>query len=245
VAAPDRPGPVPAAAAIDLGDVTVHRGGREVLHPLTARVEAARLTGLIGPSGSGKSTLMRAIVGVQLGVSGALTVLGRPAGDPTLRSEVGYLTQEIAVYADISVRANLDYFATLLGAPAGDADRVLEIVDLSDVADRRVDRLSGGQSARVALASALLGRPHLLVLDEPTVGLDPALRADLWSAFHRLTDEGVTLLVSSHVMDEAARCDEVMLLRDGDLIASAPPGELLDRTGTTDLDAAFLKLVST
>ena len=230
--------------AIDLADVCVRRGGREVLHALTAQVAAGSLTGLVGPSGSGKSTVMRAIVGVQRAVTGSVTVLGRTAGAPSLRAEVGYLTQSVAVYDDVSVRANLDYFATLLDAPSGDVDRVLREVDLAAESGRRVDSLSGGQRARVALASVLLGRPRLLVLDEPTVGLDPVLRAELWATFHALADNGVTLLVSSHVMDEAARCDTVMLLRDGHLIASDSPEALLERTGAADLDAAFLRLVS-
>jgi ABC-2 type transport system ATP-binding protein len=230
--------------AIDLADVSVRRGGREVLHPLSAHVATGSLTGLVGPSGSGKSTLLRAIVGVQRGVTGSVTVLGRPAGAASLRADVGYLTQVVAVYDDIPVRANLDYFATLLQAPDDDVERVLRDVDLSAEAARRVDSLSGGQRARVALASVLLGRPRLLVLDEPTIGLDPVLRAELWATFHALAESGVTLLVSSHVMDEAARCDTVMLLRDGDLIATDSPAALLDRTGTTDLDSAFLRLVA-
>jgi ABC-2 type transport system ATP-binding protein len=230
--------------AIDLADVSVRRGGREVLHPLSAHVATGSLTGLVGPSGSCKSTLLRAIVGVQRGVTGSVTVLGRPAGAASLRADVGYLTQVVAVYDDIPVRANLDYFATLLQAPDDDVERVLRDVDLSAEAARRVDSLSGGQRARVALASVLLGRPRLLVLDEPTIGLDPVLRAELWATFHALAESGVTLLVSSHVMDEAARCDTVMLLRDGDLIATDSPAALLDRTGTTDLDSAFLRLVA-
>ena len=224
--------------------MSVQRGGREVLHPLSLQVAAGSLTGLVGPSGSGKSTLMRAIVGVQASVSGSVTVLGRPAGDPSLRAEVGYLTQSVAVYDDLSVRANLDYFGALLDAPGGDVDRVLRDVDLLAEAGRRVDALSGGQRARVALASVLLGRPQLLVLDEPTVGLDPVLRAELWAQFRALAADGVTLLVSSHVMDEAARCDTVVLLRDGDVLAVEPPRSLLSRTGAADLDAAFLRLVT-
>ena len=229
--------------AVGLVDVCVRRGDREVLHSLTAGVVERSVTGLIGPSGSGKSSLMRAIVGVQRGVTGDVTVLGRQAGDPSLRSEVGYLTQTAAVYDDITVAANLRYFAAMLGA-LGDIDRVLDLVDLGGERDRRVDTLSGGQRARVALASVLLGKPRLLVLDEPTVGLDPALRADLWSTFRALARSGVTLLVSSHVMDEAARCDSILLLRDGTLLASAPPHSLLERTGAPDLDAAFLRLVT-
>jgi ABC-2 type transport system ATP-binding protein len=229
--------------AIDLADVSVRRGGREVLHPLSAHVATGSLTGLVGPSGSGKSTLLRAIVGVQRGVTGSVTVLGRPAGAASLRADVGYLTQVVAVYDDIPVRANLDYFATLLQAPDDDVERVLRDVDLSAEAARRVDSLSGGQRARVALASVLLGRPRLLVLDEPTIGLDPVLRAELWATFHALAESGVTLLVSSHVMDEATRCDRLLLLREGRLLADETPAGLLARTGAPDAEQAFLSLI--
>jgi ABC-2 type transport system ATP-binding protein len=215
-----------------------------VLHDICCTVRAGSVTGLVGPSGSGKTTLMRAIVGVQNGVSGELQVLGLPAGTPRLRSEVAYLTQTPSVYGDISVDANLRYFAAMAGVPYADVGRVLEIVGLTDDARRRVDRLSGGQQARVALASVLLGRPRLLVLDEPTVGLDPALRAELWATFRHLASSGTTLLVSTHVMDEAGHCDTVLLLREGRLLADEPPASLLERTGAGDLDEAFLWLVT-
>lgn len=229
----------PAVAAVDL---RVHRGGREVLHGLSFTVPPGRVTGLLGPSGGGKSTLLRAVVGVQAGVAGQLHVLGLPAGLPALRSRLGYVTQSPAVYGDLSVRRNLDFFADVLGAPAGQVDEVLADVALLPYADRQVDRLSGGQRARVSLATALLGRPELLVLDEPTVGLDPVLRRDLWALFRRLADAGRTLVVSSHVMDEAARCHRLLLLRDGLLVADGPLDELLARTGARDLESAFLSL---
>jgi ABC-2 type transport system ATP-binding protein len=237
--------PAVAVPAVSLRAVTVRRGGRVVLDDVTADVEAGSVTGVVGPSGSGKTTLMRAIVGVQRHVSGDLEVLGRRAGDPALRQAVGYLTQTPAVYADVSVTANLRYFAAVVGAPAGDVGRVLDVVGLAEFAGRRVDRLSGGQQARVALASVLLGRPRLLVLDEPTVGLDPVLRADLWGTFRDLARDGTTLLVSTHVMDEASRCDRVLLLRDGRLLTDEAPASLLARTAARDLDEAFLRLVQT
>lgn len=214
-----------------------------MLHDLSAEVATGSVTGVVGPSGSGKTTMMRAVVGVQRRVHGDVAVLGRPAGDPRLRQSVAYLTQSPSIYSDITVLANLRYFAAVVGAPAGDAERVLEVVGLGDEAGRRVDRLSGGQRARVALASVLLNRPRLLVLDEPTVGLDPVLRAELWDTFRDLAGEGATLLVSTHVMDEAARCDSVLLLRGGRLLAHESPASLLDRTGAHDLDEAFLRLV--
>ena len=214
-----------------------------MLDDLSLEVEAGTVTGLVGPSGGGKSTLMRAVVGVQIVAGGRITVLGVPAGSPPLRSRVGYMTQSLSVYSDLSVRENLRYFARLYGVGQARIDELIESVALQDYADRVLQRLSGGQRARVSLAAALLGEPELLVLDEPTVGLDPLLRRDLWALFHRLADGGATLIVSSHVMDEAERCDTLLLLRDGRLIASGTPAELRARTGEQGLDAVFLRLV--
>ena len=229
--------------AVRVERLHVVRGGTVVLPELSCEVPRAEVTGLLGPSGSGKSTLIRAIVGVQRVAGGSIDVLGEPAGSRRLRSRVGYMTQAPSVYGDLTVRENLRFFARVLGTEAGGVEEAIESVSLVDCADRVVDRLSGGQRARVSLATALLGRPDLLVLDEPTVGLDPALRRDLWQLFHRLADEGRTLLVSSHVMDEADRCDTLLLLRGGRLLAAATPAELRARTGAAQLDEAFLRLV--
>ena len=219
------------------------RGGRAALADVSFEVPRGSVTGLLGPSGCGKSTLMRSVVGVQVVESGTVEVLGRPAGSKELRRSVGYVTQAPSVYADLTVRENLRYFAAVLGAPAGDVDRVLGDVGLTDHADVLCSRLSGGQEARVSLAAALLGAPELLVLDEPTVGLDPVLRRDLWALFRRLAARGTTLLVSSHVMDEAVQCDRLLLMREGSLLADDTLQGLLDRTGTSDVEAAFLTLV--
>jgi ABC-2 type transport system ATP-binding protein len=229
--------------AIEIEGLDVQRGGRPVLRGLSARLEAGRVTGLLGPSGCGKTTLIRSIVGVQKVAAGSVRVLGEPAGTPSLRRRVAYVTQSPSVYADLTVAENLHYFARVLGAPAGTIARALAAVDLSDAGGRMVGTLSGGQRSRVSLACALLGRPDLLVLDEPTVGLDPVLRRDLWELFHRLAEEGATLLVSSHVMDEAARCDRLLLMREGGLVADTTPRELRERTGEQEMEAAFLKLV--
>ena len=229
------------AIVVDGLDVT--RGGRPVLRDLSLRVPAGRVTGLLGPSGCGKSTLMRAIVGVQRVDGGDVTVLERPAGHPALRRELGYVTQAPSVYADLTVGENLHHFARLLGAPDGDVARVTETVGLADRAGQPVARMSGGQRARVSLAVALLGDPRLLVLDEPTVGLDPVLRRDLWRTFHELVGRGVTILVSSHVMDEAAECDLLVLMREGGLVAVETPEALRERTGVHDLGEAFLRLI--
>jgi ABC-2 type transport system ATP-binding protein len=229
--------------AISIRNLRVVRGGREVLPGLDLEVERGTVTGLLGPSGSGKSTLIRAIVGVQIVAGGEVTVLGRPAGAIELRSRVGYVTQAPSVYADLTVRENLGYFARLVGVGPERVDAVMERVALVDARVQVAESLSGGQRARVSLAAALLNEPELLVLDEPTVGLDPVLRRDLWDFFHELAEGGSTLLVSSHVMDEASRCDRLVLLRDGAILAEETPSALLSRTGATELDEAFLRLV--
>ena len=229
--------------AVEIRGLRVVRGGQEVLHGVSLDVEAGRVTGLLGPSGSGKTTLIRSVVGVQIVAAGDVTVLGLPAGSRELRARIGYMTQEPAVYRDLTVRENLACFGRILGVGAGRVDELVERVGLVDERDRVVGTLSGGQRARVSLATGLLNGPDLLVLDEPTVGLDPVLRRDLWDFFHELAGAGTTLLVSSHVMDEAARCDRLVLLREGAVLAIATPGELRELTGVDELDAAFLRLV--
>ncbi len=214
-----------------------------MLPGISLDVAPASVTGLLGPSGTGKTTLIRAIVGVQMIESGRVSVLGELAGSSRLRRRVGYVTQEPSVYGDLTVRENLRYFARVLRAPRERVDEVIGSVRLDDHADQLVRNLSGGQSARVSLASALIGRPEVLVLDEPTVGLDPVLRVELWSMFNRLAEQGVTLLVSSHVMDEAVHCHRLLLMRDGRILVSSPPRELLERTGAADLEDAFLRLI--
>jgi ABC-2 type transport system ATP-binding protein len=229
--------------AIVLDRLRVVRGGRLVLDDVSLEVPRGSVTGLLGPSGGGKSTMMRAVVGVQVVAGGTVHVLGLPAGVPALRERLGYVTQAPSVYGDLSVRENLRYFARVLGAPGTDVDRVVEEVDLDSHVDALVNRLSGGQVARVSLAVALLGQPEVLVLDEPTVGLDPVLRRDLWALFARLAESGRTLLVSSHVMDEASHCDRLLLLREGRLLADDTLVGILGSTGAADVEAAFLHLV--
>jgi ABC-2 type transport system ATP-binding protein len=231
------------AAAIAIRSLRVVRGGRLVLPGLSLDIEPGTVTGLLGPSGSGKSTLMRAIVGVQIVAGGEVTVLGLPAGSPGLRRRVGYMTQAVSVYDDLTIRENLSYFARVLGAERGRIGEVVARVGLRNEAGQVVRTLSGGQQARVSLAATLLHRPELLVLDEPTVGLDPVLRRDLWDFFHELAANGATLVVSSHVMDEAERCDVLVLLREGEVLAVDTPEGLRRRTGAQELDTAFLHLV--
>jgi ABC-2 type transport system ATP-binding protein len=229
--------------AIEVRDLVVDRGRRRVLHGISCAVPAGSVTGLLGPSGSGKTTLIRAVVGVQLVRSGTVTVLGQPAGTAALRRTVGYVTQAPSVYADLSVRENARYFAALYGLGAAEADRTIADVGLAGAAGQLVGNLSGGQRSRASLACAMLGTPRLLVLDEPTVGQDPVLRADLWTQFHTLAARGTTLLVSSHVMDEAGRCDRLMLIREGRLIGDDSPAAIRAMAGTDDLEEAFLRLI--
>jgi ABC-2 type transport system ATP-binding protein len=228
--------------SIVINDLKVRRGGNLVLPGISLEVAAGAVSGLLGPSGSGKTTLMRAIVGVQIVESGEVKVLGGPAGTPELRRRIGYVTQTPSVYGDLSVRENLHYFARIVAAEPSRVDEVIETVSLQKQVDQVVRTLSGGERTRASLATALLTRPELLVLDEPTVGLDPLLRRDLWERFHGLTEEGATLLVSSHDMDEAKRCDEIVLMRGGTIVATGEPKQLLETTGTDDLEEAFIRL---
>jgi len=234
----------PPQAAVSVRDLHVDRGGRPVLRGVSFEVPRGSVVGLLGPSGCGKTTLMRAIVGVQIVKSGTVTVLGRPAGDPALRRSVGYATQTPAVYTDLTVTENLRYFAAVLGASHRHVHRAIEEVGLRPYRDRQAATLSGGQRSRLSLAVALLGEPELLVLDEPTVGLDPLLRLELWELFHRLASRGTTLLISSHVMDEAARCRRLLLMRDGEILADDTPEALRARTKAADLEEVFLHLIA-
>lgn len=231
------------SSAVVVDGLRVRRGTRTVLHDVSFSVPRGSITGLLGPSGCGKTTLMRSVVGVQIIEGGTVTVLGEPAGSPQLRDKIGYATQNPSVYADLTVTESLRYFAAVLRAPAGDVARVIDEVGLSTHANHIVGELSGGQLSRASLAVALLGRPELLVLDEPTVGLDPVLREELWVLFNKLADRGVTLMVSSHVMDEAARCHRLLLMREGRILADDTPDALRAATAVDDLEQAFLKLV--
>ncbi len=232
--------------AIEVKNLVVQRGKREVLHGMSCAIPRGSVTGLLGPSGSGKTTLMRAIVGVQRVKSGTVTVLGQPAGAQSLRHRVGYLTQAPSIYADLTVRENAHYFASLYkGVTAADADATIGSVGLADAASQLVRDLSGGQQARASLACTLVSRPEVLILDEPTVGQDPVLRDELWQQFRAAAAAGTTLLVSSHVMDEANRCDRLLLIRDGYLVADESPAAIQSATNTADLESAFLHLIRT
>jgi ABC-2 type transport system ATP-binding protein len=228
---------------ISIDHLRVIRGKRPAIHDLSVQIARGTITGLLGPSGCGKTTLMRSIVGTQIITAGNVTVLGHPAGSAQLRQRVGYMPQDPTIYNDLRIVDNVRYFASLYGMDNSDADAAIDSVGLQDHRTALCGNLSGGQRTRVSLACALVCQPDLLVLDEPTVGLDPVLRADLWEQFHALAKRGITLLVSSHVMDEADRCGDLLLMRDGHLLAHITPTHLREDTGCTSLEDAFLSII--
>jgi ABC-2 type transport system ATP-binding protein len=231
--------------AVSIRDLAVRRGGRDVVRIPSLEIAAGTVTGLMGPSGCGKTTLMRCIVGVQRIASGDVTVLGAPAGTPALRRRVGYMTQAPSVYGDLTVRENLDFFGRVLGAAPARVEQVIGAVRVPVRPGQLVRDLSGGERARVSLSAVLLGEPELLVLDEPTVGLDPLLRVELWRMFRGMAADGATLLISSHSLEEARHCDHLLLMRDGALLLADTPAGLRRRTGHDDLEDAFVALVAT
>lgn len=231
------------ALAVHARNLRVIRGRTVVLPDLSVQIARGTITGLLGPSGCGKTTLMRSIVGTQMVTSGTVTVLGHPAGSAVLRRRVGYVTQDPTIYNDLRVIDNVRYFAALYGVPADAADTAVDGVGLTDHALAYCSDLSGGQRTRVSLACALVCQPDLLVLDEPTVGLDPVLRVELWKQFHALARRGITLLVSSHVMDEADQCNNLILMREGRLLAHTTPNRLRAETRCTSLEDAFLAVI--
>jgi ABC-2 type transport system ATP-binding protein len=224
-------------------DLTVLRGGRAVLDQVSFELCSGEVTGLFGPSGCGKTTLMRSIVGLQRSTRGAITVLGRPAGDPPLRSHVAYTTQAPSIYADLSVHENFRYFARIVGASSRRVAETIDEVGLQGLDRRVVATLSGGEIARVSLGVALLGDAEMLVLDEPTVGLDPLLRLDLWQLFRTIAARRRSLLVSSHVLDEATHCDRLILLREGRVLAFGAPRAICAQAGAASIEQAFIALV--
>lgn len=228
---------------VRISNLKIIRDGKTIIPDLSMYINRGKIVGLLGPSGSGKTTIMRSIVGVQAIQAGSITVFGREAGAKDLRTRIGYFTQSASIYTDLTCLENLRYFARILGQSEISVTEVLELVDLTKNQKQLASSLSGGERARLALATALLGKPELLILDEPTVGLDPVLRRDLWNLFHKLADQGKTLLISSHVMDEADRCDSLFLLRDGQILAGGTPQELKARANTDEMEEVFISLV--
>ncbi|OBB42463.1 MULTISPECIES: ABC transporter ATP-binding protein [unclassified Mycobacterium] len=233
-----------AVPAVEIENLRVIRGKRVAIDDVSVKIDPGTITGLLGPSGCGKTTLMRSIVGTQIVSSGTVTVLGKPAGSAELRHRVGYVTQDPTIYSDLRVIDNVRYFASLYGTGPDSADDAVAAVGLADYRTALCANLSGGQRTRASLACALVSHPDLLVLDEPTVGLDPVLRVDLWEQFNRLAEQGTTLLVSSHVMDEADHCGDLLLMRDGRILAHTTPTKLREDTGCQSLEEAFLSVIT-
>ena len=229
--------------AISIEHLRVIRFKHLALQDFSVQIGRGTITGLLGPSGCGKTTLMRCIVGSQAVTSGTVRVLGQPAGSPALRHRVGYMPQDPTIYNDLRIIDNVRYFASLYGFDNRAADTAIERVGLTDHRTAFCGNLSGGQRTRASLACALVCQPDLLVLDEPTVGLDPVLRVDLWEQFTDLARSGSTLLVSSHVMDEAEHCGDLLLMREGLLVAHTTPTQLREDTGCTSLEDGFLSVI--
>ena len=232
-------------AAVVFDHVSVRFGATRALDDITLDIPKGKIVGLLGPSGAGKTTLMRVVIGRQRADKGSATVFGLPAGSAALRRRIGYMPQSAALYPDLTVHENMLYFAAMCGVGRSEITRRLEQVDLLAQTRQLVGTLSGGQRSRVSLAVALLGSPELLVLDEPTVGVDPVLRQQLWTIFRTIAAGGITLLVSSHVMDEAGRCDDLLFVRGGEILAHDSPERLRQLTKTSSVEAAFLALVGT
>ena len=228
--------------AIVIDDLKVTRGSRRVLKGVSISLEKGSITGLLGPSGSGKSTLIRSIAGVQKVESGTVTILGRPAGSRAARASVGYMTQASAAYKDLTVRENVAHWARIARAPASAADEIISQLRLTDRAHALASNISGGQASRLSLACTMVGNPPVLLLDEPTVGLDPVLREEIWDLIRERAAAGTTVLVSSHVMDEAQRCDSLIFIREGGILATGTADDILEETATSSMDAAFLAL---
>jgi ABC-2 type transport system ATP-binding protein len=228
--------------AVETDDVRRFFGAFEAVRGISLRVQPGETYGLLGPNGAGKTTLIRMLVGLLKPSEGRVRVLGVEMPNKAVLAKVGYMTQSKAIYTDLTVRENVRFFGAMAGVrDERRVDEVISLVDLGDWADNAVRELSGGMQQRTSLACALVHRPRLLLLDEPTVGVDPQLRAQFWAYFATLNGEGVTIIVSSHVMDEADRCTRLGFLRSGRLLAEGPPGELRSMAGTDNLEEAFLR----
>ena len=227
---------------LETRELQKHYGKIHAVDGVDLAIKRGEIYGLIGPNGSGKTTLIRLCLGLLHPTNGAIQLLDKPIPDKSILSEVGYMTQVSALYEELTVRENVAFFSEMCGShePAW-IDEAISLVDLSDRARSLVQTLSGGMRQRTSLACALAHRPRLLLLDEPTVGVDPQLRATFWSYFRHLADSGVTLIVSSHVMDEAERCDRLGFMRQGKVLAEGSSADLRTRTGTNTLEEAFLK----
>ena len=227
--------------AVDVDNVFKSFGGLRALDGVTLRVREGEIYGLLGPNGAGKTTLIRTIVGLVAQDAGTVTVLGHRMPDLDVLSQVGYMTQQAALYPDLTVEENLRFFAAISGADSN-VTEALKTVELEQRRNSVVATLSGGMRQRCSLACALVHHPRLLLLDEPTVGVDPQLRVQFWEDFRRMAAAGTTIIVSSHVMDEAERCQRLGLIQYGKLLAEGSPSEVRAAAGVSNLEEAFLKL---
>ena len=227
--------------AVDIQDVSKSFGAYKALNGVTLRVRRGEIYGLLGPNGAGKTTLIRLICGLLEANAGTVTMLGQRMPNVAVLRQVGYMTQQAALYPGLSVEENVAFFAAINGADAG-IKAALELVQLYDRRKSVVATLSGGMRQRCSLACALVHRPELLLLDEPTVGIDPQLRVQFWESFRRMAAGGTTIIVSSHVMDEADRCQRLGLIQYGRLLAEGTPAEIRSQGGSPNLEDAFLAL---
>ena len=230
-------------AIVEVSGLHKHFGDTRAVDGIDLQVQRGEIYGLLGPNGSGKTTLMRLLAGLLRASAGNVRILGQEMPNKAVLSQVGYMTQATALYEDLTVRENVAFFAEMYGSASGPeaVDAAVELVGLQERANSLVRTLSGGMKQRSSLACALVHRPRLLLLDEPTVGVDPQLRAVFWSYFRRLASEGVALIVSSHVMDEAERCDKLGFVRNGKLLAEGSAEVLRAKAGASTLDDAFLR----
>ncbi len=228
--------------AVDIEGIRKNFGGLRALDGVNLHIKTGEIYGLLGPNGAGKTTIIRAIVGLVAPDAGTVTVLGRRMPDVDNLRNVGYMTQQAALYPGLSVEENLDFFAAINGAEKQGVTDALKLVRLDDRRKSVVATLSGGMRQRCSLACALVHKPKLLLLDEPTVGVDPQLRVQFWEDFRRMAENGTTIIVSSHVMDEAERCQRLGLIQYGKVLAEGSPNEVRALAGTNNLEEAFLKL---
>lgn len=233
-----------AEAVINVKDLKQQFGKKVVLENINLEVQKGEILGLLGPSGSGKTTLIKAVIGMAVPTKGKVLVLGQEMPSLKVVSKIGYMAQSDALYEDLNALENILFFGALYGlkgkAAQERAQEVLALVRLSDDAKKPVRNYSGGMKRRLSLAIALFHRPELVILDEPTVGIDPVLRREFWQEFERLRQAGITILITTHVMDEAEHCNRLALIRDGGIIALDSPEELKRKSGQDSIEGAFL-----
>lgn len=225
-------------------EVTKAFSGNEVLHGISLEVRHREIFGLLGPSGSGKTTFVKMIAGIDEATRGEVEVLGTQMPKLSMMNRIGYMAQSDAMYNELTAKENLEFFGALFGLRGGKMkrriDEVMALVNLTEHLKRPVGAYSGGMKRRLSLAIALIHEPEVLILDEPTVGIDPVLRQSIWNEFENLSQKGTTILVTTHVMDEADKCHRLGMVRDGKLIAVGTPEALKQETGSATIEEAFL-----